>query len=104
MLTASLLWSACQICLTHFLTTTSGRYVLEFQKLLDRTSPVPYATILRTIEAELGRPATEVFTSIDPQPLASASVAQVHAAVLKGSNKQVVLKVGEYVGGHRTGR
>ncbi|KAG2437493.1 hypothetical protein HXX76_006142 [Chlamydomonas incerta] len=68
-------------------------YVLEFQKCLDKTEPVPYATIERIIEQELGQPYGNVFSSIDPVPLASASVAQVHAAVLKDSNKQVVIKV-----------
>ncbi|PNW79251.1 hypothetical protein CHLRE_09g407801v5 [Chlamydomonas reinhardtii] len=68
-------------------------YVLEFQKCLDKTEPVPYATIERIIEQELGQPWGNVFSSIDPVPLASASVAQVHAAVLKDSNKQVVIKV-----------
>lgn len=35
----------------------------------------------------------EVFSLVDPVPLATASVAQVHAAVLRGSNKDVVIKV-----------
>lgn len=68
-------------------------YVLEFQKCLDKTEPVPFSVIERIINQELGRPWSDVFVSIDPAPLASASVAQVHAAVLKGSNKQVVVKV-----------
>jgi len=68
-------------------------YVLEFQKCLDQASPVPYETIRDIIRAELGRPLEDVFESIDPVPLASASVAQVHAAVLKGSGLNVVVKV-----------
>ncbi|GLC36376.1 hypothetical protein PLESTF_000329900 [Pleodorina starrii] len=68
-------------------------YVLEFQKCLDKTEPVPYSVIERIIEQELQQPWSSVFSSIDPTPLASASVAQVHAAVLKESNKQVVIKV-----------
>jgi hypothetical protein len=52
-------------------------YVLEFQKCLDSTQPVPFADIKRTVEQELGGPYTRVFASIDPQPLATASVAQV---------------------------
>lgn len=51
--------------------------------------PAPPAADLPTSPQELGRPWSDVFVSIDPAPLASASVAQVHAAVLKGSNKQV---------------
>ncbi|CAG9464166.1 unnamed protein product [Pedinophyceae sp. YPF-701] len=68
-------------------------YVLEFQKCLDQTEPVPYETIRAIVREELGRPLEEVFEYIDPRPLASASVAQVHAAVLKGSGQDVVLKV-----------
>jgi aarF domain-containing kinase len=59
-------------------------YVLEFQKCLDKTQPLPYAVIKGVLEKELKQPLDEVFSYIDPQPLASASVAQVglhhHAA------------------------
>lgn len=58
----------------------------------DKTESKPYDVILRIIEAELGQPWSNVFDSIDPTPLASASVAQVHSAVLKGSKKQVRLR------------
>uniref|UniRef100_A0A383VQQ0 Protein kinase domain-containing protein n=1 Tax=Tetradesmus obliquus TaxID=3088 RepID=A0A383VQQ0_TETOB len=69
-------------------------YVLEFQKCLDRTDPVPFATIQRILKQELQQqPLESVFSYIDPQPLASASVAQVHSAVLAGSGKEVVIKV-----------
>ena len=68
-------------------------YVLEFQKCLDKTDPVPWNTIKRTIQEELTQPIDSVFSSIDPQPLATASVAQVHTAVLRESQKEVVLKV-----------
>ena len=40
------------------------------------------ADIRAVIESELGRPIDEVFSSIDRQPLAAASIAQVHACVL----------------------
>jgi predicted unusual protein kinase regulating ubiquinone biosynthesis (AarF/ABC1/UbiB family) len=69
------------------------RYVKEFQKCLDRTEPIPFSEIKRTIQQEMSRPLDSIFESIDPVPLASASIAQVHTAVLKGSNKEVVLKV-----------
>ena len=68
-------------------------YVLEFQKCLDKAEAVPFATIERIVNQELNQPWQNVFSSIDPVPLASASVAQVHCAVLKSSNKQVVIKV-----------
>lgn len=68
-------------------------YVNEFQKCLDQAPPVPFPTIRRTVEAELGMALEDVFESVDPIPLASASVAQVHAAILRGSRRDVVIKV-----------
>ena len=41
---------------------------------------MPWRVIKRTIQKELGRPIEDVFLSVDPVPLASASVAQVHCA------------------------
>jgi aarF domain-containing kinase len=67
-------------------------YVDEFEKLLDQTSPIPFRTVEQTIVEELGRPLGEVFRHIDPQPLASASIAQVHAATLV-TGEDVVIKV-----------
>ena len=68
-------------------------YVQEFQNCFDRTPTVPFAKIRHIISIDLGKPVESVFESIDPVPLASASVAQVHAAVLRGSRKEVVVKV-----------
>ena len=67
-------------------------YAREFRKLLDSVPPVPIASVKRVIAQEFGRPWTEVFESIDASPLGSASIAQVHKAVLK-SGKTVVVKV-----------
>lgn len=64
----------------------------EFAKCLDEVRPISARTVRRVIERELGRPADEVFESIDWEPLASASVAQVHTAVLPGG-EEVVIKV-----------
>ena len=69
------------------------KYVQEFQKCLDQTEPVPWNVISRTIQEELKQPISTVFSSINPVPLATASVAQVHTAVLRDSQKEVVLKV-----------
>jgi predicted unusual protein kinase regulating ubiquinone biosynthesis (AarF/ABC1/UbiB family) len=68
------------------------RYCAEFRKCLDRVRPFDYADVQRIVRAELGRDASEVFAWIDPQPLASASIAQVHAARLH-DGQEVVVKV-----------
>ena len=48
-------------------------------------------------------PMDEAFSFVDHVPLATASVAQVHAAILRGSNKDVVIKVSvvEYLCAYR---
>jgi aarF domain-containing kinase len=66
-------------------------YVLEFQKCLDQTESLPWSVIKRVIEQELG-PISRTFASIDPKPLASASIAQVHCATLR-TGEDVVIKV-----------
>jgi len=64
----------------------------EFRLLRDRVPPEPFPVVRRTIEADLGRPLAEVFSSFDRRPLASASIAQVHAATLR-TGERVVVKV-----------
>lgn len=67
-------------------------YVEEFQKCLDRTPSLAFHYIRDTVEAELGRTLDEIYDWVDPKPLASASIAQVHAARLKDGT-DVVIKV-----------
>ena len=66
--------------------------VQEFLLLRDRVPPEPFPVVRRTVEEDLGRPLAEVFTSFDSKPIASASIAQVHAATLR-SGERVVVKV-----------
>jgi len=67
-------------------------YVTEFQHCLDKTSPLPFAVLREVLRRELGRPLEEVFAEIDETPLASASIAQVHAARLV-TGEPVVIKI-----------
>jgi ubiquinone biosynthesis protein len=65
-------------------------FTSELGRLQDRVSPLPWAQIERVLGEELG--GTGMFTEIDTDPLASASIAQVHAATLP-TGERVVLKV-----------
>src|ERR671925_809664 len=62
-------------------------YIDELTKLVDDAPPVPFEEIRRIIEEELG---ADSFARIDAEPLASASIAQVHAALLSDGREVVV--------------
>ncbi|HSG59831.1 MAG TPA: ubiquinone biosynthesis regulatory protein kinase UbiB [Pseudomonadales bacterium] len=64
----------------------------ELALLQDRVPPFSSPLAKATIEASLGAPVEEIFGSFDTEPMASASIAQVHAATLKGG-EDVVVKV-----------
>ncbi|KAE8648057.1 uncharacterized aarF domain-containing protein kinase At5g05200, chloroplastic [Cucumis sativus] len=68
-------------------------YVEEFQKCFDQAPPIPFEEIKKIIQDDLGRPIDSVYEYIDPNPVASASIAQVHGARLRGSRDDVVIKV-----------
>ena len=67
----------------------------ELAQLQDRVPPFPGAAARAAIEAALGQPLGAVFSSFDETPLASASIAQVHAATLTNPDGEhsVVVKV-----------
>ena len=67
-------------------------YCLEFQKTLDRVKPFAYADVERTLTIELRARPDKLFAELEPKPLASASIAQVHAARLH-DGRQVVVKI-----------
>lgn len=67
-------------------------YVTEFSKLHDRVQPLPFETIKNVLQEEFGADLDRMFTFIDPEPLGSASIAQVHKATL-ASGADVVIKV-----------
>ena len=64
----------------------------ELARLQDRVPPFPGAQAVGIVEAAHGRPVAETFAEFDPEPLASASIAQVHAARLR-DGREVVVKV-----------
>ena len=67
-------------------------WLAEFQKLQDRAPAVDWADIERQLAEDLGAPPQEVFAWVDPEPLAAASLGQVHRARLQDGS-EVVLKV-----------
>ena len=67
-------------------------WIAEFEKLQDRAPPVPFDEIRQQLEADLGGVAEEIFTELNPEPLAAASIAQVHRARLEDGT-EVVVKV-----------
>lgn len=69
-----------------------SEYIEAFQDCFDRMPADDFVLIKAVIERELDRPLESVFLHIDEQPLASASIAQVHSATLK-SGEKVVIKV-----------
>jgi ubiquinone biosynthesis protein len=64
----------------------------ELQKLQDTVRPMPAGAAQAIVERELGAPVDEVFERFDPDPLGSASIGQVHRAVLR-SGEVVAVKV-----------
>lgn len=62
----------------------------ELSKLQDKVPPFASEKALAIIEKAFGKSAFEIFAEFDTQPLASASMAQVHAATLKSGEKVVV--------------
>lgn len=64
----------------------------ELAKLQDRVTPFSGEAARRIVESAYGKPVGEVFASFDEQPLAAATIAQVHVAQLK-NGKDVVVKI-----------
>jgi ubiquinone biosynthesis protein len=64
----------------------------ELAKLQDRVPPFPSDVALKTLELIYGKPVNDVFLVFDAEPVASASIAQVHLAVLHDGT-EVAVKV-----------
>ena len=64
----------------------------EFRKLQDKIPSIPFADICGQIERELGYPVDAVFARLEPEPIAAASIAQVHRGQLQ-DGAEVVVKV-----------
>jgi ubiquinone biosynthesis protein len=69
-----------------------AEYLSELQKLQDRVPPFPTDQAMDILAEEMPRPPAELFASVSPAPSASASLAQIHSAWLKGG-PEIVLKI-----------
>lgn len=67
-------------------------YIEQLSKLQDEVPPFPFARVEEIIKEELNKSIDDLFLTFEEQPLASASIGQVHKAVLKNGD-EVVVKV-----------
>jgi len=71
----------------------SPRSMVELQKLCDKVPSYDSKVAFATIEKELGKPVSELFSEITPEPVAAASLGQVYKAKLKATGETVAVKV-----------
>jgi ubiquinone biosynthesis protein len=80
----------------QFLSTRSDLFPKFFQEelstLQDKVSFVPFEQVKQIIQTQLQQPIDDIFLFFDKEPLAAASIAQVHKAKLH-SGEEVIVKV-----------
>jgi ubiquinone biosynthesis protein len=64
-------------------------YIEELEHLVDDVAPFPFEDARRTIDEDIG---LDAFSRIDEEPIASASIAQIHGALLR-TGREVIVKV-----------
>ena len=83
--------------LSQYLSTMNHVLPVEWTETLAATlnaaDPVAWSEVASVFEADFGMPASAIFESIEELPVAAASIAQVHRAVLRGSGDVVAVKI-----------
>ncbi|KEG08794.1 ubiquinone biosynthesis protein [Trypanosoma grayi] len=69
------------------------QYCTTMAALQDAVMTRPFSEVVATLERDFGRPIGDVFETLDPRPLAAASLAQVHRGTLKEDGTEVAVKV-----------
>ncbi len=67
-------------------------YMKALEALQDDVEEIPYSEVQKIVEEEIGQRISKAFESFEVQPLASASIGQVHLAILR-SGKKVAVKI-----------
>ncbi|GAB5544596.1 MAG: AarF/UbiB family protein [Sandaracinaceae bacterium] len=67
-------------------------YIQALSTLQDQAPVIPYSDVEKVIEQGLGRPVAEIFSELEEEPLATASIGQIHMATTK-EGRRVVVKV-----------
>ncbi len=75
-------------------------WIAELEQLHSRAPTLPFEELRTPVESALGQPVESAFLRFDPRPLAAASMAQVHRAILHDGT-EVVLKIRRGKAGHR---
>ncbi len=65
----------------------------ELEKLQDSVPAVDSEKIIAVLENDLGGPLSEIFLEFDPEPVAAASLSQVHRGILKSTGQHVAIKI-----------
>ena len=68
-------------------------YIEAFEPMLMQAPKTKYSDVKTIVEKEFGKKLTDMFSSFDEKPIASASLGQVHRATLKSTGETVAVKV-----------
>lgn len=68
-------------------------WVEELKGLQDQLPESRFEEVRRSVQADLGKPISAIFKDFSERPIASASIAQAHVAILKSTGEKVCVKV-----------